>query len=165
MNNVLVWCVKKWLHLSPDLVESRLFDEESFYKQFRDDLRHAKKEVIIESPFISTNRMYSLIAPFEELVRRKVKVYVFTRHPDEHDPSMKQQAESAIRKFEAMGVQVLITTDYHHRKIAILDRNVLWEGSLNILSQTCSREIMRRIQSDTLAKQMFSYLRFSKYIY
>ncbi len=165
MNNLLVFCIKKWLHLSPDLVESRLFDEESFYKQFRDDLRHAKKEVIIESPFISTNRMYSLLAPFEELVRRKVKVYVFTRHPDEHDLGMKQQAESAIRRFEAMGVQVLITTDYHHRKIAILDRNVLWEGSLNILSQTCSREIMRRIDSDSLSKEMFEYLKLNRFIY
>lgn len=165
MNNLLVFCVKKWLHLSPDLVASRLFDEESFYKQFRDDLRHSKKEVIIESPFISTNRMYSLITPFEELVRRKVKVYVFTRHPDEHDLVMKQQAESAIRRFEAMGVQVLITTDYHHRKIAILDRNVLWEGSLNILSQTCSREIMRRIDSASLSTEMFEYLKLNRFIY
>lgn len=165
MNNLIVSCVKKCLNLSPDLVQSRLFDETTFYRQFSKDLKCSKKEVIIESPFISRSRVYSLLKPFEDLVSRKVKVYIITRHPDEHDLSRKQQAETAIHRFETIGVQVLITTDYHHRKLAIIDRNILWEGSLNILSQTCSREIMRRIESDSLATQMFDYLRLNKFIY
>jgi hypothetical protein len=78
---------------------------------------------------------------------------------------MKLQAEEAIRRFETIGVQVLITTDYHHRKLAILDRNILWEGSLNILSQTYSREIMRRIKSSSLSNEMFEYLKLSRFIY
>ncbi len=165
MNNLLVWCVKKWLHLSPDLVSSELYDETTFYQQFRDDLRHCNKEVIIESPFISTHRMYSLIQPFQGLVNRKVKVYVITRDPSDHDLGMKQQAEEAIRTFEAMGVQVLITNDYSHRKLAILDRTVLWEGSLNILSQNMSRELMRRIDSKNHAQECFRFINLGKFIY
>ncbi len=63
------------------------------------------------------------------------------------------QAEGEISEFEIMGVQVLMCSGNHHRKLAILDRKVLWEGSLNILSQTRSREIMRRIKSQELAMQ------------
>ena len=165
MNNFLVGCVTKWLHLSPDLVQSQLYDETTFYQKFREDLRQCKKEVIIESPFITTQRMYSLLHLFEALVAKRVKIYVITRHPDEHDLNMKLQAETAIRNFESIGVQVLITSDYHHRKLAILDRNILWEGSLNILSQTDSREIMRRMKSKTLAEQMFSFINLGKFIY
>lgn len=165
MNDLIVSCAKKWLKLSPDLIQSQLYDEMDFYKQFLSDLKRCKREVIIESPFISSNRMYSLFKPFEDLVNRKVKVYIITRHPDEHDLAMKQQAEEAIRRFETIGVQVLVTLDYHHRKLAILDRNILWEGSLNILSQTCSREIMRRIKSSTLSEQMFNYLKLERFIY
>jgi len=97
MNDLLVSCAKKWLNLSPDLIQSKLYDETDFYKQFLSDLKRCKREVIIESPFISSNRMYSLFKPFEELVRRKIKVYVITRHPDDHDLSMKQQAEEVTR--------------------------------------------------------------------
>lgn len=165
MNDLIVSCAIKLLHLSPDLVASKLFDEDTFYKQFLADLRHCRREVVIESPFISTNRVYSLIKPFEELVRRKVKVYVVTRNPEDHDLGMKQQAETAIRRFETIGVQVLVTNDYHHRKLAILDRSILWEGSLNILSQTCSREIMRRISSEHLSAEMFRYLKLERFIY
>ena len=165
MNDLIVSCAKKWLHLSPDLVQSRLYNEADFYKQFIADLKRCKREVIIESPFISSNRMSSLIRPFEDLINRKIKAYVITRHPDEHDLTMKQQAEEAIRRFETIGVQVLLTLDYHHRKLAILDRSILWEGSLNILSQTCSREIMRRISSTSLSEEMFDYLKLERFIY
>jgi len=42
--------------ITPDLVPSKLYDENTFYKQFINDLKAAKKEVIIESPFISSQR-------------------------------------------------------------------------------------------------------------
>jgi phosphatidylserine/phosphatidylglycerophosphate/cardiolipin synthase-like enzyme len=165
MNNFIVYCVKKLLHLLPDLVESRLFDETSFYKRFIADLKHSKKEVIIESPFISSQRMYSLISVFRSLVARKVKVYVITRNPEEHDINLQRQAEAEIRKFETIGVQVLISAEYSHRKLAIIDRKVLWEGSLNILSQTYSREIMRRIESKDQATECFKFVKLGKYIH
>lgn len=165
MNKLLRLCLQKALNLSPDLVRSRLYDDSTFYHQFMTDLKHCKHEVIIESPYIASQRMYSFTRLFESLVARKVKVYVITRDPYEHDLAMKQQAEAEIRKFEAIGVQVLITTDYDHRKLAILDRKILWEGSLNILSQCYSREIMRRIESEDHATEMFQFIKLGKYIY
>ncbi len=148
-----------------NFINSNLYDETTFYKAFINDLKKCKEEVIIESPFISCQRMRLLTHIFEDLVKRRVKVYVITRDPEEHDLTMKLQAEEEIRKFEVIGVQVLITQDYHHRKIAIVDRKILWEGSLNILSQTYSREIMRRIVGIRSAKEMFSFLKLEKYIY
>jgi hypothetical protein len=63
-----------------------------------------------------------------------------------------------------MGIQVLLCSGNDHRKLAIIDRKVLWEGSLNILSQTKSREIMRRIENETLALEMFEFLRLERFI-
>jgi hypothetical protein len=52
----------------------------------------------------------------------------------------------------------------HHRKLAILDKKILWEGSLNILSQIYSREIMRRIDNQDLTLEMFNFLKFYRFI-
>lgn len=150
---------------SPELTTSKLYNEHTFYKQFSQDLKKSKCEVIIESPFITSTRMYSLAPLFRTLVSRKVKCYVITRDPVDHDLSMRQQAEKEIRKFQTIGVQVILTNDYSHRKLAILDRKILWEGSLNILSQTCSQEIMRRIESEKQAQECFSFVKFGKFIY
>lgn len=164
MNNTISYCLNKFFGLSPDLTQSRLYNDDNFYPMFKKDLSQCREEVIIESPFISSKRMHTLSYLFENLVNRQVKVYVVTRDPEEHSANMKQQAEEAIRNFERMGVQVIIS-DYNHRKLAILDRQVLWEGSLNILSQTHSQEIMRRISSETKAKECFKFFNMRRYIY
>jgi hypothetical protein len=143
---------------------SMLYDETTFYQSFIRDLENCNKEVIIESPFITTERMKIFIPVFKNLLERKVKIYIMTRDPKEHGESMETQSESAIHLCEVMGIQVLICLGNHHRKLAILDREVLWEGSLNILSQTHSREIMRRMKNKELAIQMFEFLRLVRFI-
>jgi phosphatidylserine/phosphatidylglycerophosphate/cardiolipin synthase-like enzyme len=143
---------------------SILYDETTFYNKFKQDLLKAKQEVIIESPFIATRRLEMLKPVFEILVDRGIKVFVITRDPKEHDESISKQAEAGVRYFEVLGVQVLLCEGGHHRKLAIIDRKILWEGSLNILSQTKSREIMRRIDSKDMALEMFNFLKFYKFI-
>lgn len=137
---------------------SHLFDEKSFYSSFLEDLHNCQSEVIIESPFISKTRMKSLFPVFRKLIEKKVAVYVMTKDPSLLEYPLASHSEAVIQEFEALGVQVFVTKNEHHRKLAILDRHVLWEGSLNILSQTNSREIMRRIESSTHAQEMFEFL-------
>lgn len=146
------------------MFKSSLFDEKTFYQRFIKDLLGCQKEVVVESPFISAERMKMLYPVFEKLVKRGVKVYILTRDPKEHNDNFGQQSESEIQKFEVIGVQVFICTGNHHRKLSILDRKILWEGSLNILSQVKSREIMRRISSKKLALEMFNFLRLGRFI-
>ncbi len=107
--------------------------------------------------------MKILTPVFKKLLKRNVKIYVITRDPSEHNETMEVQSEEEITKFETMGVQTLLCVGNHHRKLAILDRKILWEGSLNILSQNKSREIMRRIEDEDMAIQMFNFLEFGKY--
>ena len=165
MNSIISYCLEKLFNLSPDLIHSRLYNDITFYSKFKKDLIHCKKEVIIESPFISGQRVCTLIRLFKDLVDRKVKVYVITRDPNDHDINMRRQAEETIRRFEKMGIQVIINSEYSHRKLAILGRKILWEGSLNILSQTYSQEIMRRIDSEAKARECFKFINLGKYIY
>ena len=144
---------------------SILYDETSFYNKFKQDLREAKQEVIIESPFITLKRLEMLKSLFESLVVRGVQVFIMTRLPQEHDDFMSEQAEEGIQYFEELGVQVLLCEGGHHRKLAMIDRKVLWEGSLNILSQSNSREIMRRINNKGMTLEMFEFLKLNRFIH
>ncbi len=143
---------------------SSLYDEKTFYQAFVRDLELSHQEVIIESPFITTSRMKMLSPVFKKLIDRGVRVYIFTRDPSEHSRSYELQSEAEIHKFEVLGVHVLICRGKHHRKLALIDQGVLWEGSLNILSQTKSREIMRRIIDPTTAQEMYNFLNYKKFL-
>lgn len=146
------------------MFNSSLHDETTFYQTFLQDLNNCQQEVIIESPYITCERMKTFDRFFEKLIKKGVKVYVITRDPREHSESMEIQSEEVIRYLEAIGVQVLLCLGNDHRKLAILDRKILWEGSLNILSQTHSREIMRRIENQETTMQMFDFLKLGRFL-
>ncbi len=143
---------------------SKLFDERTFYQTFLEDLEKCRDEVIIESPFVTNQRMRTFDRIFRKLLKRGVKIYIITRDPKEHDEFMEPQSEEVINWCEIMGIQVLLCMGNHHRKLAIIDREVLWEGSLNILSQAQSREIMRRIEGKETAMQMFNFLKLERFL-
>lgn len=137
---------------------SALFDNNTFYKAFERDLRRARQSVIIESPFITRRRMEHLLPLLAKLRHKGIRIVVNTRNPEEHNEEYAIQAEDAVASMQDIGIKVLYTVK-HHRKLAVIDEEVLWEGSLNILSQGDNCEVMRRTLSNSLAWQM---MRFTK---
>lgn len=148
---------------SRDILASELFDQNTFYKAFNHDLRNCKREVIIESPFITTKRISSLLPVLTKLTKRGVRIVINTRNPEDHDGIYRIQAEQAIVSLQNIGVLVLYTGG-HHRKIAIIDKSMIWEGSLNILSHNDSCEIMRRTESKYAARQLIKFVKLDKYL-
>ncbi len=146
------------------MFNTSLHNEKTFYTQFLADLEASQNEVIIESPFITVSRMKTFWPIFHRLVERGVEIYIVTRDPREHVDDYDEQSEVEIQEFETIGVQVLLCTGNHHRKLAIIDRNILWEGSLNILSQAKSREFMRRLKDGGFAVDLFNFIGYEKYL-
>ncbi|HUD07262.1 MAG TPA: phospholipase D-like domain-containing protein [Candidatus Saccharimonadales bacterium] len=145
------------------LLKSKLYDETHFYDAFTKDLKHAKQEVIIESPYLTCKRANELAPVFRKLIRKGVRVHVNTRNPNHHDKYLRIQAWIALKKLKDSGVKVRLYNDMRHRKLAILDNTILWEGSLNVLSQNNSREVMRRTESKELCRQMISFAKLKRW--
>ncbi len=141
----------------------KMFDEQSFYRAFEKDLYLARRSVIIESPFITLRRIDELLPVLTKLRRKGVAVTINTRNPIEHDAEYETQALVAIEQLQGLGVKVLCTVKYH-RKLAIIDGMVAWHGSLNILSQNDSCEIMWRVASKGIADQLLGFIKLTKYM-
>lgn len=140
--------------------ETKLYNEKTFYEQFIKDLTRADHEIIIESPFITTSRMDLLYPVFERLLTRHIMVYLITRDPVDHNNEfMRDQSTNEILQCKELGVNISLLKGHHHRKLAIIDRKILWEGSLNILSFSNSREIMRRIKGEKYVREMQKFLK------
>ena len=137
-----------------DLLTSQLFDELTFYRAFRKDLAKARKSIVIESPYLTERRTRYFAPLFSQLSKRRIKVRINTRHPRFHSADMQRQAEASIQILLKSHVNIYTYNDLRHRKLAVIDNVVLWEGSLNILSHGRSREIMRRSISAALCRKM-----------
>jgi phosphatidylserine/phosphatidylglycerophosphate/cardiolipin synthase-like enzyme len=141
-----------------ELLTSKLYDESTFYPALMNDLEGCGSELVIECPFITNGRLHQLLPIIQKLKDRKVRIVINTRDPYEHDEELwRDEAHRAIATLQRIGVHVLYTGG-HHRKLVIIDRTILYEGSLNVLSQNHSSEIMRRIESIQLAWQMVRFV-------
>lgn len=126
-----------------------LIKDEAFYDVFQRDVSKAKKELIILSPFITDYRAEKLAPLFSNFLLKGGKIYILTRPPELQTDNMREMSSRWIQKFEKMGIYVLplprITK--MHEKVAIIDRKILYHGSLNILSFRDSGEDMIRFTS------------------
>ncbi len=128
---------------------SKLYNEKTFYKAFIKDLERVRNEVIIESPFITIERVKYFIPIFTKLIKKGVQIHVYTRIAEEQSDEMQYQTEKGIDLLEEIGVFVVPVNCFLHRKLAIIDNNIVWEGSLNILSQRNSQEFMQRLNNQS----------------
>lgn len=145
-----------------ELQKLNLFNEKTFYRAFVRDMLEAKKEIVIYSPFVSKFRSEFFKRSFATLRRRNIAVFIFTRPLEEHDYLMKPEIKCALKDYEELGVCIFYLPGFIHEKVAIIDREILWEGSLNILSQRTSKEMMRRTVDEDSAMQVMSYLGLNK---
>lgn len=146
-----------------DLLTSQLYNEQTFYRTLMRDMNDCISEAVIESPFLTVNRVAGLLPIFKKMRSRNVRIVVNTRPPHEHEAPYDAQAAQVIERLQNIGVEVLLTGKLH-RKLAIFDRQILYEGSLNILSQNDSCEIMRRTCSQVLVQQMVDHTRLAKFL-
>lgn len=142
---------------------SKLYDQNTFDDQFMRDLRKARKSIIIESPFLRTARIERFIPIFHRLKKRGVEILLSTKPPEEYDGTYQSQAQKSLSLLQSAGIEVLFTVK-HHRKLAIIDREIIYEGSLNILSYRDSCEIMRRTTSALEAEVLIDFIGLNKFM-
>lgn len=140
------------------ITDSKLFDEHGFFKAMSTDIRNAKTSIIIECPFITVKRSKQIALLFQKAIKKGVIIEINTRDPRHHAENLNQQSILGIEILRSAGAIVNTYIDMRHMKVAIIDSSILWEGSLNMLSHSNSREVMRRTVSDKLSKEMLQWL-------
>lgn len=136
-----------------------LYNQTSFYSALANDMLQAKEEIIIYSPFVSKYRTDKFCRLLDKLKDRNINVFIFTRPLREYSPGQRGEITEVLGQYEETGAIIYYLSGYIHEKVAIIDRKILWEGSLNILSQRTSREMMRRITDKDSATQVIRHLR------
>jgi phosphatidylserine/phosphatidylglycerophosphate/cardiolipin synthase-like enzyme len=139
--------------------ESKFYDEQNFYDAFASDINGASASVVIESPYLTERRARQFARLIQRKVKLGLKVHIYTRNPKHHDYVLAEQSHLACRILKNSGARVFLCDDMRHRKLAIIDEAILWEGSLNILSQSNSAELMRRTYCKDQVKQVLGVIK------
>ncbi|HEY6927186.1 MAG TPA: AAA domain-containing protein, partial [Steroidobacteraceae bacterium] len=130
------------------------FNSQTFDAHFCADVARARESIVIFSGFVSKRRVGELRPMLEKAVVEKVKIRCISRPPTKNfrfDPANGAAAFDALREIDC----VVDGRARIHEKVVIIDRRIVWHGSLNVLSfAQGSDELMIRVVSPEAAECM-----------
>ena len=143
----------------------RMADDQEFYSQFLNDTNGAQKEIIIVSPFLKLDRCQLMVEGFKSALSSGIPIFIITRRPAYGGFKTNTEHQQAMELLDKSGLIVLPIEEKLHEKLALIDRRIIWFGSLNIMSHKNSSDLMWRMtQMPEMIKQLINSYRFDKNI-
>ena len=112
-----------------------IFNQRTFDPAVFHDIAEAKESIVILSGFITQARVASVGDLLRERISARVKVRCVTRPPQRNGSMDPELTREALDSLEGIGCTVDCRNDIHE-KIVLIDKTVVWHGSLNMLSNT-----------------------------
>ncbi len=131
-----------------------IHDERQFYDTFADHLRAARHSIWMWAPW-TARQIRSVLPILADAVRRGVTVVVFVRDPS--DTGQKSPtAQEYVNELRQVATSV-VEVHTMHQKIVVIDERLVLLGSLNVLSQSNSREVMLVMQGECFARKLLDH--------
>ena len=129
-----------------------IYDGQSYDPIFRSDISVVKTELWIASPTLKQNRIRQLMPILSQLIANGVAITVFARMPDVAEKEHTALTES-ISYLRSYGIQVK-TRDNLILRCAVIDSEVVWYGSANVLSYNSHEACIMRLEDSRIAAQL-----------
>ncbi len=130
-----------------------IFDSENYFEVYRKDLLEANKNIVISSPTISGPKVYELIHLLRDKQALGVEITIVSWKPDSYgfgDAGFWMQLHEEIRQAGFYMKTVEDTCEH----FAIIDQEIVWYGSMNLLAKTKIEDSMMRVQSKKIAAEL-----------
>ena len=143
--------------------ERFFYDSETYDNAFRDDIVNAKAEVLISSPYVSVSGSERLIRAYAAMVNKGVKVSLTTYSTSRYSDNITDRITKIHNKLMMAGIELLFA-DHIPSKYAVIDKEILWYGSMNLVSNIKEDDDEMRIVNGSVAKALveeYDQLRYS----
>jgi len=132
---------------------SLIYNTDSFAPVLSADFNVAEKEIIIVSPFLRSARITQILKWLLPAMLNGVVITVITRSLESYKEKDRYTVQACIGQLESSGLRVIQKPNIH-QKFIILDRKIVWYGSINLLSYGSAEESIMRLESYELAAEL-----------
>lgn len=132
-----------------------IFDNHDFFTIFENDIRTANHEIVICSPFLRKARMIKMTGLLSGALINGAQITIVTRPSESYKLADQIIIQGLLQSITTYGIKV-ITKSGIHQKFAIIDRNTVWYGSINLLSYGSSDESIMRFENTEIAEELLA---------
>ncbi len=130
-----------------------IFDIDNYADVYRNDLLTAEKEIIISSPAISGKKVHDMIHLLREKQEAGIKIVIVTWKPDCYGYGDSEYWQELQEQMRRAGFEMNLVEDYCEH-YCIIDRQVVWYGSMNFLGKEDAEDNLMRIADEKIANEL-----------
>ena len=134
-------------------IANTIFDIDSYEKVYAKDLLEANKEIIISSPGLN----YAKVDAFVKLIKHRqedgVKLTVITLNPEGYPEEKIKDTKRLVEILKNCGIRIKLQ-EHMHKRFAIIDDEIVWYGSMNLLSRAKVDDNLMRVKSKDAAREL-----------
>lgn len=133
--------------------EKYFYDCETYSDAFQNDVINAKAEVIICSPYVSAAGSESLLRSYAGMKNKSASISLITYPVTHYSDDIKGRIEKIHNKLIMAGIKVLFADGIPSR-YAVIDKEILWYGSMSLVSNIKEDDDEMRIVNRSVAKAL-----------
>lgn len=117
------------------------------------DLEEAKSAVIVSSPRLNNQKVNRLITVLGKRRELGIKVTIVTWHPDAYKYGRDDVQMELMERLRGAGFEIrLVEESCEH--YAVIDNEIVWYGSVNLLSKEDAEDNLMRVCSQDIAAEL-----------
>ncbi len=130
-----------------------IFDHHSFYAPFAEDITNAGQEIWLVSPSMQKGRVTSMLQLLTASLRNGASITIITRPPEDYQLNHQADITRLVETLKTAGIHVILQ-DQIHQKYAVIDKTIVWYGSIHFLSFGKSEESVMRFENADIAGEL-----------
>ncbi|MDN5308367.1 MAG: hypothetical protein PWP16_1730 [Eubacteriaceae bacterium] len=130
-----------------------IYDKKSYQEVYIKDLAEANKNVVISSPGINEKKVKQLIVLMQKKQEDGISVMVLTLSPESYPEKRVEKTRELIEQIVGVGIKV-IERQVMHEHYAVIDEEIVWYGSMNLLSGEKEDDNLMRVLSKDIAQEL-----------
>ena len=130
-----------------------IFDSDSYGEVYEKDLVQAEKDIVISSPTLGKNKVLRILKLLKERQAAGVKITIVTWHPDAYLYGRDEHRIELMEELRNAGFNIQLTED-NCEHYAVIDSEIVWYGSMNLLSKDDIEDNIMRVVSKRIANEL-----------
>ena len=130
-----------------------IYDIENYAETYWKDLEEANSAVVVSSPRLNNQKVDRIIKILGKRRELGVKVTIVTWHPDAYKYGKDDVRMALMERLRKAGFEIrLVEESCEH--YAVIDNEIVWYGSVNLLSKEDAEDNLMRVCSKDIAAEL-----------
>ena len=130
-----------------------IFDSDSYGSVYEQDLKEAVSDIVISSPTLGKHKVMRMLRVLKERQEAGVKVTIVTWHPDSYMYGREDHRIELMEDLRNAGFNIELVAD-NCEHYAVIDNEIVWYGSMNLLSKDDVEDNIMRVVSKEIASEL-----------